>query len=559
MHYIVGIDFGTHYTKIAYRKSNSDIVILYKHDNSSYKIASSIVIDSNGLWKIGHDEISDGNSGNVELYKYFKIEYAQNDEFELYNSVEQLTGQKFEKYSADILSVAYLHRVMATFKFQINNKLTSNNNKGGIFSRLRKKNLAPQNTFEWRLGVPTEYSSKNQEKRFVKFNMLLFAAKLALDNIYSTIEEFDSESFESYSAKLQNLIIEHEKLFKEELTNDIHSFFMSEESQEASVYCMKSQNLRVLPESAAAINVIVSAKSILPGIYSSVDIGGGTTDITFFNVHDNDRNQTFKFLGSVSVNFGVNDLLYALVKHTNCSYIEAKKILSIDYDSQSKEYKMIIKAFYEAIEGQLIYLYKEKIETIEESKNLQINGQFALMLGGGALLPSCDKNNRENTFLLFNAGNTYHSFHLHKILKMKALHEFSFSYESMPSFSYLKKETSTFMVAFGLTTEIKRVVDLWDFSFYKKFKMKLVKNEEIGIFPWQTQVTYVYKRITEGKNLKIDEINDKRKSRKGSIKDIIDERNRCLRIPFEGEIYPDPQVYFECLLKNKYKPKKSKY
>jgi len=554
MHYIVGIDFGTHYTKLAYRASDSDKTHLFKFDNDSYKLPSTIKIDDKNKWDIGFDELQNSLSLNEKLYKYFKIAYAQNDEVDLYNNITELTGEEFNQYSADLLSIAYLHKLIVKIKTEINSKHIENRPKRGIFSRLHSSvNTAVNNTFEWRIGVPTEYSSRNQQKRFVKFNLLLLIAKKMSDKVITKLDDFGEFKFDHYASTIKNFMQTNQQLFKKELKDDIHSFFSENINSNTSIACMQKEGLRVLPETAAAINVMVGTNSILPGVYASVDIGGGSTDMTFFRVaKDQTNNQEFNFLGSVSVNFGVNDLVSALAHYKGKSIIDLRNKLNNNYIHQSKEYITVFHAFLDAIEGHLIYLYQKKIMFSNGKDSAVVQGVYALMLGGGALLPTDKKIKRENQFLVFNNGSATSS-DGQVNLEIKPLHSLGFKQNTVPSFDSLGNEANTVMIAFGLTTDMKRVNKQWDFSIYDNNQLKIVRKEEVGNFPWEVQIKYVYERLTE---LKVNNINEQRINRNKEFEPFNIINGRCLRKPLDGEDYPDIQKYFQCLLKHKYFNKK---
>lgn len=559
MHYIVGIDFGTHYTKVAYRASDSDKTHLFKFDNFTYKLPSTIKINSCNDWVIGFDELNNKLSPDDKLYRYFKIAYAQSDEVDLYKNVTELTGNSFKQYSADLLSIAYLHRLIVYIKAKVGYSNEVNKPNRGILSRLRstikKKSI---NTFEWRIGVPTEYSSKNQEKRFVKFNLLLLIAKKMSDEFYTTSNDFNSLMFNEYSDTLKQYVESNQQLFKSNLSNDIHSFFLAKTNKDISIPCMQKEGLRVIPETAAAINIMVSTNSILPGIYSSIDIGGGSTDITFFHVSKH-RESTpnkvitdFSFLGSVSVNLGVNDLVKALSNCENSSVKDIRRQLFCKYDEQNESYKNVLNAFYEALEGHLIYLYQRKIMFSNGRDKEKVKGAFALMLGGGALLPTDTRIRRQRQFLVFNSGNDI-NYENHINLDIKPLHTVGFNQNTIPTFESLGKEANTVMIAFGLTSDLKRVNKFWNFGVYNDSNLHLVRKEEVGKYPWQIQINYVYERLISKSNSNSKNEAKTRNKRNKIIDSISYKNGKCLRIPAEGEDYPDIQKYFQCLLQNKYK------
>src|SRR5690606_6410109 len=74
---------------------------------------------------------------------------------------------------------------------------------------------------------------------------------------------------------------------------------------EAFDHLLSTQGLTVFPESAAGLTFLIKTGRLPSGYYAAVDIGGGSTDVSFFRVNTNDKTS---YLASESLLLASNDV-----------------------------------------------------------------------------------------------------------------------------------------------------------------------------------------------------------------------------------------------------------
>ena len=259
----VGLDFGTHQTKVCveHKEGNELRYEFCKFtDNNGkpqYTIPSLICIDEQGFLSYGYEAVSKLNSSDNRdatntVVKYFKQAVFTNQDISL----------TFNE--AMILSIWYLAYLLFDLQERYGKDFTT------------------------QIGVPADGQTMKQ-KRELATCLLLSAFRL--------VElEFNNDK----SAFLNTCISDLRKITKiDPFSEDKKSYY----------------GILVFPEAYACLLPLVKNRKIDTGMSLMVDIGGGTTDISFFTI-ENARPQVYGFY---SVDKGLNFLTNASVTKSRVS------------------------------------------------------------------------------------------------------------------------------------------------------------------------------------------------------------------------------------------------
>lgn len=293
--YHVGLDFGTSQTKVCVqhvtgRPRVHEFLEFDGPDGPSFFLPSRISVDG-GRVQIGHAAPADRS------FRYFKIASAEDVEFRagagggtdpLYDP------SSFSPYTPESLSVLYLARVLLSVQAQIEERRQRPSAAEGPSGRgLRKRRAAPVGAARVtvQLGIPTEYSSPANVLRKRKFETILLLAAQVAEQVGSA-SAFDSMPIEGLTGLVRGL--------SGALAGDDHGIRRDEELEE--------RGLSVFPESAAGLAALTQSGRLRPGYYAAIDIGGGSTDLSFFRVNDD---ETTSYLASESLLTASNDVYRA--------------------------------------------------------------------------------------------------------------------------------------------------------------------------------------------------------------------------------------------------------
>lgn len=313
----VGLDFGTHQTKICIEKKDG-AELGYKffrfkdlNDKEQYTLPSIIHIDEKGQLTYGY--IPKNKKG--EIVRYFKQAAFTSSE----TGLSQMEAIHF--------SIWYIAFIL----FDLEEEYGQD--------------------FSIQMGVPSDGARLKQQK-ILAVRILLSAYKLVEEVfrnnkhlfLYSTIQELESIT--------ELVMFSQEK--KEEFT------------------------LLVFPEAYACLMPLVKLSKITEGMSLMIDIGGGTTDISFFTIK-NGKPQVYDFY---SINKGLNYLTDAInmSKERTTSNVE-------DGDIQNNRITVLqdrINSIHDRLIGKL--KWELKIQTNIHVKRLinALKGRPIIYSGGGS-------------------------------------------------------------------------------------------------------------------------------------------------------------------------------
>lgn len=331
-HIKVGIDFGTSQTKICSRNiERGNYFTFHKFSkNNKYVFPSTISLNSNGKCDFGK------NDGSPVRYFKMKSLFADNI---FYRTSENSASNNFSlNIHPEICCILYLCYCILDVKdsFTGRTELKSATNddnlseKGVIKSLARffKKKLPTSSEinkdnvsslgstnfiFHYTIGIPTRYdwSSEEHNRRGLQYEMLYLA--LELSNSYPNISDYLDDNIDNFldnikKAYAQLLLIDPQDLFKFYLSNNI--YVIAETT--AGIFVLQNQferTLQALENNPVAKDQFIKSKL---GNYITMDVGAGTTDISFFRLGYNENKVKLNYYASQAIDCASN---YIIVKY----------------------------------------------------------------------------------------------------------------------------------------------------------------------------------------------------------------------------------------------------
>ena len=359
----VGLDFGTHQTKICVeRKEGVELDYEFlkfkdRHGNMSYTLPSIIQKDKEGMLSYGYVS----PKKDSEIIRYFKQATFTN-----YND-------EFSQEQAMMFSVWYISYIFFDLE------------------EFYDKEFAIQ------AGVPSDGSHlAMQMQRAVR--IILSAYRLVEEVFENDKEKFLNTPFEELTRLTE--IVPYSKDMKDEYS------------------------ILIFPEAYACLLPLVKSSKIPGGMSLMVDIGGGTTDISFFSIKDKKPlmydfysvNKGLNFLTNAAVNvseeFSEEDkvvienkslsfkeklsyLKNKLLGHFSNTPIQKESIKEDKLDSNvkseseiTKENKLIYKNEIESVRTRLISEFKKQCDLDIDRLHEALKGRPIIYTGGGSTYQS---------------------------------------------------------------------------------------------------------------------------------------------------------------------------
>jgi hypothetical protein len=403
----IGLDFGTHQTKacLNYQKENQpqvrEFVLFNSEDQSSFFLPSSVCLMEDQTLRFGKKNQKPAQ----KEYKYFKIASAEDIAFRgvtgLSKKQRKYQQGQFDGITPEVLSIFYLAWVIGFIKEQCEKKfaIIQKRQSRGLLARFLGNKSQQRRNIDYylQMGIPTEWSEKRNLWRRRKFEQILYLAHDLLESIDS-FEQLEEIPFSSLKERLQEL---YKNLEKEKKSNGWR-------------YLIRKYNLSVFPETAAGLTCLVKEKKLKPKYYSALDIGGGSSDISYFRVTDKRK---IEYLASESLLIASNDLfnLYSFFNETSPSSTEEAQ-LYLEHIQKNTPSKLDNDNYYrEAFEQTFIDLnerYKKiyNVRVYQRFKKGIANKKFedhdCYVYGGGSLIhrPSYNPHSIFDQILIHDNG-----------------------------------------------------------------------------------------------------------------------------------------------------------
>lgn len=296
----VGFDFGTHQTKVCVEnREGAELQYeFFKFKDAKgveqYTLPSVLGVDKKGLVRYGY--LSDEVSNTSGLLQSIKSLVSKQSGFDgkivryFKQATFTSTSNNMSKMDAVYYSIWYISYIL----FNLEAKYGQD--------------------FAIQMGVPTDGERLNSQKQLV-VRILLSAYRLV------------------------------EEVFK----NDKDAFLRTpiQQLKEKTVFIPYSEdrkeeyNILVFPEAYACLMPLIKQNKIASGMSLMIDIGGGTTDISFFTINKENQPQVF---GLFSIDKGLNYLTDAMNynrKRTSSNVESASEILKDRRCTYEKEIESV--------------------------------------------------------------------------------------------------------------------------------------------------------------------------------------------------------------------------
>jgi hypothetical protein len=398
--YHIGFDFGTYQSKACVFDITNSTHEFVKFENDSFFLPSRVARDVNDLFVYG--DMKEGKG--LEEYRYFKIAAAEDPEFhaETFGKPSSHGSEFYQftdiiNFSAEFLSVTYITYALLYIKEKYYNPDKDSSSNSSLISRLfRRKESNEITRFTVQIGIPTEWSHIRNLRRKRKFENILMVSEL-LQKKYLTLSGFLSTP--------SNRIIEDIKnIYKSLNFTNIEEFNQKLNDLGVSVY----------PETAAGLTFILRTKQLLPGYYSILDVGGGTSDISFFRVMED---LTIKYLASESYLMAANNVYRQYygecrtMSDLNKAENNVKSLIEKGIWKEDIKLYAALKDVNRQLESVIYKLFNRRVYYYNKNMVTKYCNQPIILYGGGTRLPvlnsgkikihdnGCESINIDHTFL----------------------------------------------------------------------------------------------------------------------------------------------------------------
>ncbi len=387
----IGLDFGTSQSKACIYDVDNNVHEFFRFpDTNSFFISSKIGLKNDDTFEYGN---SNPATYKNEYY-YFKIASAEDEEFHAETFESTPTSkpnlyliEEFYPFTPEFLSVIYLTHLLFRIKEHYKARFTQKDSGKGFIKKLFSASSKIEDIkFTVQLGIPTEWSQRKNLRRKRKFENILMIAEL-LQKKYKTHETYIKATSEELITHVKNIYKFQNLSNSDQFDDELNSLGIS-----------------VFPETAAGLTFIIKTRQLMQGYYGIMDIGGGTTDISFFCV---ESGNSIKYLASESYLIAANTF-YKRIANNEVSIHDLQKaekevqelIASGDWQNN----KLIQPALYDVNKhlNKLVYkLFHRRVYHFRPGMVNRYADQPMLMYGGGSRLPGLDSGRIE----IYNNGN----------------------------------------------------------------------------------------------------------------------------------------------------------
>jgi hypothetical protein len=435
--YHIGLDFGTNQTKACILKiGTNEVREFFKFENSNYFLPSRVGIKKNGKVVYGEFDSSDLQADLA----YFKIASAEDEEFLVQtdplgvDKSVSYSGFDYHGYTPEFLSVIFITNILYLIKAFYNERTPGIEKKssfklGSLLGNGKKKKI--KHSFSVKLGIPTEWSQKTNMRRKRKFESILLIAE-ELQRHY-TKEEFAEKNVEELKYKVA--------LIYGEIIENVHD-------KEEFDQLLNQYRISVFPETAAGLNFIIASGQLKPGPYTALDIGAGSTDISYFLLIS--TNGPIKYIASESYLLGANTIYRKYKDENNSTY--SLKLIERDVRHQvsenilDEELDVVFRRTNEMFERTARKLFARGVRFFGHNSTKLFNNTRVLLYGGGAQFPII----RSGELIVWNNGNPL-AFTNNTVVHKEPIQNFIDNIPNVRNIDEAKKHIPLLAVALGLS------------------------------------------------------------------------------------------------------------
>lgn len=398
----VGIDFGTHQSKVCVQihDGRTDKYEFIPLDSSIQGIDAALFPSLVHVLAGDKFQIGPATGNSIKSYGFFKIASAQDADFLAFNSNRPPTYDlaEFAPYRPEQLAVLYVTGVILKVRDHVRSRHTEPQATSGpaFMRRFRPSSVPIDVVWRYRMGVPTEFHSTANPERKRKFEQILVLAIRLADRLGD----------QYWSTTISHILNEISRL-NEELMQEVDYDPQTGVEPQTWRSILTQLKASVFPETAAGLIFLVKTEKLpVERYYISMDIGGGSTDISFFKM---ESNRTFTYLATQSVMLAANDVVLGMGTHS--SLLHAREAITQLFQPQLLQEDTYIQAFKKVSSG------------LQKASYLMFNGQVykrspkyqatelyqdavCYLYGGGSLLPAPSPNPLSR-IMIFNNGVHY--------------------------------------------------------------------------------------------------------------------------------------------------------
>jgi len=427
----IGLDFGTYQTKVCIYSIEEDIHTFLKFDNS-YFLKSRVALKEDGTLDYGNTS----GSNYIEEFFYFKIASAEDNEFRLKSNLSSNSIYSFykEALSAEFLSTIFISYIIFEINDYLKDKYSKIKKASGLLKRLLDRTTDENIEIDYsiELGIPTEWSQEKNYLRRRKFESILIIAS-QLSKTFKSKNEFLGKQF-------SDLI---------EIISEIYTRIKIKTREEFDIK-LNELKLRVFPETAAGLSFIQLTKQLLPGYYAILDIGGGSSDISFFMI---DSNNKIKYLASESFLIASNNVFFEFLSDSEKSQDLEKVQKSILTEIQNGKWENnldllnALSSINRKLNDVIYVLFNKRVFGYDNYMTNKFKDRRLILYGGGANLPILN----QGKVLIHDNGSPHSLTIPHTYLIKDLLSEFSSGINILPEDNSWKEHFSILAVSLGLS------------------------------------------------------------------------------------------------------------
>ena len=459
-HYHVGVDFGTSQTKVCVQHTSVRPPV---HEfvrfpgpagSESFFIPSVVWAGRDGRLRYGH------RPAHFEGwdFAYFKIVAAED---EVFRTEAALAGDQpyydpagYEPFTPEVLSVWYLAFVLRTVRDSYGAARAPKRSLRGL---LRRKAPAesPGVRFTVQLGFPTEYLSRANALRKRKFETILVLAD-RLAGRYRDVDHY-------LEARTEELV--------RSVADDVAALAAGT-SGSALRDDLAARGLSVFPESAAGLASMVRTGRLDPGYYASLDIGGGSSDLSFFRVNED---RTTSYLASESVLLAANNVYRAYAEQSGCapelSDVEraVRSIAGGEDPLDDADYWSAVTGTTRAVHRAMYRVFNQRVYRLFDRGRALANkacgtykGATCFVYGGGSALPIPSRMQKITVHDNGNPDSTHDANFTWVFREPLDRHALANVADIRPAGEELREQMALLAVAFGLSHPRATTEAMWD-------------------------------------------------------------------------------------------------
>ena len=447
----IGLDFGTYQSKVCVLDLDKDVHEFIKFKDNKFFLPSRVALKKDGTFEYG--EALGG--GYDEEIRYFKMASAEDSEFHIETDGPNLNNhskydlEEFGRFTPEFISVIYLTQLLLFVQESIKSSSGFGGLGTGLLGRLMGR-VSQQEEIEFtvQLGIPTEWSHKKNLRRKRKFENILLLAK-RLQDLYKTSKSFLLATSDMLLGDVKNIQSKLEGISKDEFESELNQ-----------------SGLSVFPETAAGLSFLLNTKQLFPGFYAVMDVGAGTTDISFFRVMPGNA---IKYYASESYIVAANDL-YRLYggesksgKRVYDIQNEVNSILQSKVWQKNKKLVQVLVELKNLLNKKVSKLFVTRVRQFHTSLIEEYRDQTILLYGGGAQLPRI-RNGRIEVYLS-GSSNSFKSVPTNLI--KRGVQDFTSGVNILPDKKQWESDFPLLVVALGLSYVKHRSAAAWfDLSDY---------------------------------------------------------------------------------------------